>query len=90
MSGCSDLRVWFVRLGILGLWVLAGPMPAQTPTQAQEGATPKPSSGGTIVISATARKRVPNTVADVIVGIEADGRDVATVAAACATFTGVA
>ena len=79
MSGRSDLRVWLVRLAILGLWLLAGPMPAQTPTQAQEGTTPKPTPGGTIVIGATARKRVPNTVADVVVGIEADSRDVATV-----------
>jgi uncharacterized protein YggE len=77
MSSRSDLRGWPVRLGIF--WVLAGPILAQTPNTAPEAATPKPTPGGTIVIGATAHKRVPNTVADVVVGIQADGRDVATV-----------
>lgn len=75
MSGRSDR--WLVRMGIL--WVLAGPLLAQSPTATSEAATPQPTPGGTIVIGATARKRVPNTVADVVVGIQADGRDVATV-----------
>lgn len=72
----SDLRVWLAGIGIF--CVLAGSMPAQ-PTPVQEGAEPRPTPGGTVVVGATAHTRLPNTVADVIVGIEMTGRDVASV-----------
>jgi len=77
MSDRSDLRRWLAGIGLLCL--LAGPVPAQTAAPAQERVTPQPTPEGIVVTGATARKRVPNTVADVVVGIEATGRDVASV-----------
>ena len=77
MSDRSHLRRWLAGLGLL--CVLAGPMPAQTAAPAQERVTPQPTPEGIVVTGATARRRVPNTVADVVVGIEATGRDVASV-----------
>ena len=77
MSDRSNLRRWLAGIGLL--CVLAGSMTAQTETPVQERATPLPTPEGIVVTGATARKRVPNTVADVVVGIEATGRDVASV-----------
>jgi uncharacterized protein len=72
----SHLRVWLAGMGIF--CVLAGSMRAQ-PTPVPEGPVSRSTPGGIVVVGATAHRRLPNTVADVILGIEATGRDVASV-----------
>jgi uncharacterized protein YggE len=63
---------------ILGIWLLVMPgvgvAQSASPTPGASVATAKPTPEGKISLEATARKRVPNTVADVVVAILAEGK----------------
>lgn len=69
-------RTFFVL--ILGLGLVVGGARGQSvsPPPSPEGPTPaaNPSPQGKINLEATARKRLPNTAADVVLGIQVDGR----------------
>ncbi len=61
-----------VSIGLLLLDPAQGMADAPSPTPATQAATPLPT--GKLTLEATARKRLPNTVADVTLAIELDGR----------------
>ena len=80
------LRMPTVRLGVgraffvlvLGLGLVVGATRAEEPVSpAPSPAAPvaNPSPEGKINLEATARKRLPNTAADVVLGIQVDGRN---------------
>jgi uncharacterized protein len=80
------LRMPTVRLGVgraffvlvLGLGLVVGLAQAEEPVStAPSPAAPvaNPSPEGKINLEATARKRLPNTAADVVLGIQVDGRN---------------
>ncbi len=78
-SHCQRMEALLKKLAtILTIGLALGTTPglAQTP---QAPATPGPAPAGLITTHATARRRLPNTVADASVSIEAHGRTVAAV-----------
>jgi uncharacterized protein len=81
-----SLRAPTVRLGVgrafsvlvFGLGLVVGPARAESvfPSPSPgESAAPNPSPEGKINLEATARKRLPNTAADVVLGIQVEGRN---------------
>ena len=80
-SGLSSGRVtlsWcfgqLVLASIFGLWLVLGSARADLASPMPE-ASAKPTPEGKINLEATARKRLPNTVADVTLGIQVEGRN---------------
>ena len=68
---------WQVVLGsIFGLTLALGLVRAESPAPTPTGspATPNPTPDGRVSLEAVARKRLPNTVADVLLGIQVEGR----------------
>src|SRR5258707_9623683 len=68
---------WRGVLGsIFGLTLALGLARAEspTPTPMASPATPNPTPEGRVSLEAVARKRLPNTVADVVLGIQVEGR----------------
>src|SRR5580704_3839871 len=66
---------WRVVLGsIFGLTLALGLARAESPAPTASPATPNPTPDGKVSLEAVARKRLPNTVADVVLGIQVEGR----------------
>ena len=61
-----------------GLWLVPTPAAAQAPSSTDTRAAAQPAPA-TVTTHATARRRLPNTIADVTVGVKVDGPTVADV-----------
>jgi len=66
-------RAFFVL--VLGLGLGFGAARAEEPVSPSPAPVANPSPEGKINLEATARKRLPNTAADVVLGIQVDGRN---------------
>ena len=79
VGGAERFRLGARVIGwLVGSWLLLVPGfvcgEAASPTPVASAATANPTPEGKISVEATARKRVPNKVADVVLAIQVDGR----------------